>query len=164
MKLTIKQNTKSILASLALFVCVSAQASGIKYFLDENTKPNFQIKNIPTTKTVIKTAAKVVVNAYQDDINPITDKLFENEKISISTAYPNPAVENIGFDYKLSHLAGSAKITLSDVFGNKIGAYELAHEQTHLRIPVHELPESVYFYTLHIDGKVVITKKLIVRR
>ena len=161
MKLTIKQNTKSILASIALFVCVSVQASGITYFLDENTKPNFQIKNIPTTKVAANTYQNDV---YQNDINPITDKLFENEKISISTAYPNPAVESVFFDYKLSHLAGSAKITLSDVFGNKVGSYELAHEQTRLYISVNDLPESIYFYTLHIDGKVVITKKLIVRR
>ena len=171
MKLTIKQNTKSILANLALsaalIVGVSAQASGITYFLNENTKHNFEIKNILTTETTAKNAVQNVVfsqDIYQNDENPITDKLFENEKISISTAYPNPAVENVSFDYKLSALAGSAKITLSDVFGNKIGSYDLTHEQTRLRISVHDLPESIYFYTLHVDGKVVITKKLVVRR
>ncbi len=157
MKLTNKQKIRSILATIVLFAGVSAQASGITYFLNENTKPNFEIKNISTTKVLVK-------NIYLSDENPITDKLFENEKISISTAYPNPAVENVSFDYKLSTLAGSAKITLSDVFGNKIGAYELSHEQTRLRISVQDLPESIYFYTLHIDGKVVITKKLVVRR
>ncbi len=157
MKLTNKQKIRSILATIVLFAGVSAQASGITYFLNENTKPNFEIKNISTTKVLVK-------NIYLSDENPITDKLFENEKISISTAYPNPAVENVSFDYKLSALAGSAKITLSDVFGNKIGAYELSHEQTRLRISVQDLPESIYFYTLHIDGKVVITKKLVVRR
>lgn len=161
MKLTIKevikQNTKSILAkfvlSTAFVMCLSAQANGITYFLNENTKSNFEIKNVVFTQ-----------NIYQNDENPITDKLFENEKISISTAYPNPAVENVSFDYKLSALAGNARITLSDVFGNKIGSYELSHEQTRLRISVHDLPESIYFYTLHVDGKVVITKKLVVRR
>lgn len=164
MKLTINKNTKSIFASLALFVCVSAQASGIKYFLNENTKPNFEIKNILTTKSVTKSVTKTAYNTFLDDENPVTDKLFENDKISISTAYPNPAVESVSFDYKLSSLAGSARITLSDVFGNKIGTYELAHEQTRLRISVQDLPESIYFYTLHIDGKIIITKKLVVRR
>lgn len=183
MKLTdkrvIKQNTKSILAkfalSVALVACVSVQASGITYFLNENTKADFEIRNIPTTETTAKNVVKHTVrntvrntvftqNIYQNDENPITDKLFENEKISISTAYPNPAVENVSFDYKLSALAGSARITLSDVFGNKIGSYELSHEQIRLRISVQDLPESIYFYTLHVDGKVVITKKLVVRR
>ncbi len=157
MKLTNQKKIKSILASMVLFVGLSAQASGITYFLNENTKPNFEIKNISTSKFLVE-------NIYPSDGNPITDKLFENEKISISTAYPNPAVENVSFNYKLSSLAGNAKITLSDVFGNKIGAYELSHEQTRLRISVQDLPESIYFYTLHVDGKVVITKKLVVRR
>ncbi len=161
MKLTIKeaikQNIKSILARLVLstafVVLLSEQANAITYFLNENTKANFEIKGIFFTQ-----------NIYQNDENPITDKLFENEKISISTAYPNPAVENVSFDYKLTAFAGNARITLSDVFGNKIGSYELSHEQTRLRISVHDLPESIYFYTLHVDGKVVITKKLVVRR
>ncbi len=167
-KEVIKQNTKSILAKFVLsttfVMCLSAQANGITYFLNENTKSNFAIKNIPViAKNLIKNVV-YTQNIYQNDENPITDKLFENEKISISTAYPNPAVENVSFDYKLSALAGNARITLSDVFGNKIGSYELSHEQTRLRISVHDLPESIYFYTLHVDGKVVITKKLVVRR
>ncbi len=155
MKITTNKNAKSILVSLALLVCVSAQASGISYFLNENTKLDFEVR------FENKNESK---NVAQSNENPVTDKLFENDKISISTAFPNPAIETVSFDYKLTALAGNARITLSDVFGNKVGSYELTHEQTRLRISVQDLPESIYFYTLHIDGKVVITKKLIVRR
>ncbi len=48
------------------------------------------------------------------------EKLFENERISISTAYPNPASGFTNFDYQLSDKAKDARITLSDVFGTVI--------------------------------------------
>jgi Secretion system C-terminal sorting domain len=90
------------------------------------------------------------------------DKLYENAHISVSTAYPNPAIENVNFNYKLSETAGDFKMVLTDVLGNQVGQYKLSKEFARLQIPVSQLPEGVYFYTLYSESKALITRKFIV--
>ena len=92
------------------------------------------------------------------------EKLFENERISISTAYPNPASGFTNFDYQLSDKAKDARITLSDVFGSVIQEHKLSAQENKLKVNTSLLSSGVYFYTLSLDGKMIITKKLIVRQ
>lgn len=92
------------------------------------------------------------------------EKLFENERISISTAYPNPASGFTNFDYQLSDKAKDARITLSDVFGSVIQEHKLSAQENKLKVNTSLLASGVYFYTLSLDGKMIITKKLIVRQ
>ena len=103
------------------------------------------------------------------EVKPLVDregpveKLFENGQITISTAYPNPSTHFIFFDYKLSDGVQEAKITISDIFGTTLSAHRLVPQSTHLKVSVGKIPSGVYFYTLTLEKKAVITKKLIVR-
>lgn len=101
----------------------------------------------------------------QDDSirNSSAGLLFSNNKISISSVYPNPASAYASIDYSLAANANSAKIILCNVLGNVVGEYTLSKEARRLNISTVELTSGVYFYALYVDGKNVVTRKLIIK-
>ncbi|MCS6820350.1 MAG: T9SS type A sorting domain-containing protein [Microscillaceae bacterium] len=97
------------------------------------------------------------------DLALFTDVLFENEKITVSRVYPNPATTIAIIDYVLHDQNINAKITISNVLGNVIQEFLLYPEQKRIKINTYEYNSGVYFYTLSLEGKAVATKKLIVK-
>ncbi|GHB61287.1 hypothetical protein GCM10007390_13830 [Persicitalea jodogahamensis] len=91
------------------------------------------------------------------------DHLFSNEWLTISNIYPNPASDYAEFDYSLKSSDREAKIVICNVLGNPISEYSLDKNDRKLRINTRDMPTSVYFYRLAIDGNSVATKKLLVR-
>jgi hypothetical protein len=91
------------------------------------------------------------------------ETLFSNEKISISSIYPNPASAYASIDYQLFRDTDNAKIILCNVLGNVVGEYTLIRDAKRLHISTLELNSGVYFYTLSVDGKSLITRKLIIK-
>lgn len=89
--------------------------------------------------------------------------LFSNEKISISSVYPNPASAYASIDYQLFRDTDNAKIILCNVLGNVVGEYTLIRDAKRLHISTLELNSGVYFYTLSVDGKSLVTRKLIIK-
>jgi hypothetical protein len=89
--------------------------------------------------------------------------LFSNEKISISSVYPNPASAYASIDYQLLKDTDKAKIILCNVLGNVVGEYTLIRDAKTLHISTLELNSGVYFYTLSVDGKSLVTRKLIIK-
>lgn len=91
------------------------------------------------------------------------DLLFSNDKISISSVYPNPASAYASIDYTLAANVTSAKIILCNVLGNVVGEYTLIRDARRLNISTLELTSGVYFYALYVDGKNLVTRKLIIK-
>ncbi len=97
------------------------------------------------------------------------EQLFTNEQISVSSIYPNPASNSASVKYRFLGGLREAKIVLCNVLGNVVGEYRLskasreAKELTELHIVTNSLASGVYFYTLSLDGRNVVTRKLIVR-
>jgi hypothetical protein len=89
--------------------------------------------------------------------------LFSNEKISISSVYPNPASAYASIDYQLIKDSDNAKIILCNVLGNVVGEYELIRDAKTLHISTLELNSGIYFYTLSVNGKSLVTRKLIIK-
>jgi hypothetical protein len=92
---------------------------------------------------------------------PVTGKLFENHQISISNPYPYPANESVSFNYQL-HQNVEARIVMYDVLGNEIANYRLQADYNKLVIQTSSLRTGVYLYSLVLDGKNVVTRKLVV--
>ena len=92
------------------------------------------------------------------------DKLFINDQIDISNLYPNPANDVVKFNYVLSDVNAKVKITIRNVLGSIVSEDELSAEARHLEINVHEYSAGMYFYTLSINNKSIITKKFLVKR
>jgi hypothetical protein len=91
------------------------------------------------------------------------DLLFSNDKISISSVYPNPASAIASIDYVLGGNTTHAKIILCNVLGNVVGEYTLVKDARRLNISTLELTSGVYFYALYVDGKNLVTRKLIIK-
>ncbi len=92
------------------------------------------------------------------------DKLYVSEQIQVSNVYPNPATDQAAFDYVLLDPNLNAKITIRNVLGSVMGEYALDRNERNLSIPVSHYVAGVYFYTLTIASKNIVTKKLIVKR
>ncbi len=92
------------------------------------------------------------------------DKLYTSTQMEISNIYPNPAHDVVKFSYTLLEPTLKAKITIRNVLGSVIAEEELSHEMRQLDIQVNEYAAGMYFYTLSINSKSVITKKFLVKR
>jgi hypothetical protein len=92
------------------------------------------------------------------------DKLFVNEQIDISNIYPNPANDLVKFNYHIIDANARVKITIRNVLGSILKEEELSPQVHQLEISVSEYSAGIYFYTLSINNKSIITKKFLVRR
>ncbi|KAB7727944.1 T9SS type A sorting domain-containing protein [Rudanella paleaurantiibacter] len=91
------------------------------------------------------------------------ERLFANDRISVSNVYPNPASDYADIDYQITAPVGEAKITVLDLLGSPISEYTLDAGDRKVRIATREMPTGMYFYRLSLDGKKVATKKLLVQ-
>jgi hypothetical protein len=89
---------------------------------------------------------------------------FTHKDIKLSGIYPNPSNRIAQLDYELVNPKAKAKISINSFIGNPIAEYELDPERNSLVINVTDFQPGVYFYTLFVDNKNVVTKKLQVRK
>ncbi|HAI75095.1 MAG TPA: hypothetical protein DCM08_02515 [Microscillaceae bacterium] len=93
----------------------------------------------------------------------IYEILFSNEQLDVYTVYPNPANEQASIEYALKLDGVVAKISISDVLGTQMGEFPLTYGNSSIKIPTKQYESGVYFYTLVVNNKIIITKKLIVK-
>ncbi|GAB4046901.1 T9SS type A sorting domain-containing protein [Spirosoma litoris] len=94
------------------------------------------------------------------------NRLFSNDKLWISNAYPNPADDVAELDYQFSGSATEAKLVLLNILGTPVAGYEqieLDRNDRKVRIITRPLDTGYYLYQLTVDGKKVATKRLLVR-
>jgi hypothetical protein len=84
-------------------------------------------------------------------------------EIQISEAYPNPAVDVLNFQYRLSMGQGEVKILVHNLLGTLIAEFKLNPYDTQVQIPVRDYKSGIYFYTLSVDNQSIVTKKFIVK-
>jgi hypothetical protein len=104
------------------------------------------------------------------DVRPVANqegkgenRMFSNEKLWVSNAYPNPADDVAELDYQFNGATGDAKLTLLNILGGPVAEYELERTDRKLRIGTRDLATGYYLYQLTVDGKKVATKRLLVR-
>ena len=91
------------------------------------------------------------------------EKLFSNDKITISNIYPNPANEIAMVDYVISPNVTEAKLVFYNVLGSPVNNYVLDKTERKMSIRTSEYDNGIYFYQLYVDGKTLATKKLLIR-
>ena len=92
------------------------------------------------------------------------DKLWDSEKLYVSTIYPNPAVDVITLDYRLLDFNTKASIVVRNVIGSEMGIFHLNSTETNVVMPLDNFSSGIYFYTLQIDGQEMVTKKFMVNK
>ena len=91
------------------------------------------------------------------------DKLFSNDKITVSNIYPNPANDFASVDYSITGNVNDASLSFYNLLGNEVGSFELDKNDRKLKVQTTNWDSGVYLYQLVVDGKKVVTKKLLVR-
>ncbi|SDA92475.1 Por secretion system C-terminal sorting domain-containing protein [Algoriphagus alkaliphilus] len=89
---------------------------------------------------------------------------FTHKDIKLSEIFPNPSNRIAQLNYELVNPKAKAKITINSFIGNPIAEFELDPERNSLVINVTDYQPGVYFYTLFVDNKNVVTKKLQVKK
>ncbi len=94
-------------------------------------------------------------------LTSVSEQRFAN---NISNAYPNPAQNQVSFDYDFSPNVKSAQIRIFNTLGKQVLEVPVNHRFGRIDIPLNDLGEGVYFYSLVINGETSTTRKLIIRR
>jgi hypothetical protein len=104
----------------------------------------------------------VIEAKYAVSSEPKAD--FSHKDVKLGDIYPNPSNRVAQLDYTLVNPKSKAKITVTSFIGNPIAEYELDPTRNSLVIHVADFQPGVYFYTLFVDNKNVVTKKLQVKK
>lgn len=80
------------------------------------------------------------------------------------TAYPNPATSSVTVAYDLSGLrAGNTRLIITNLVGSKVAVRPINGTSGKVSMDLSNLDSGIYFYSIEADGKIVSTKKLIVK-
>jgi len=108
----------------------------------------------------INDSVAVVVN-YNASPASAGDELVN--LVKFSDAYPNPAISLVNVDYTVPEMVSKATITITNLLGNKVKEFNLDNRSGKIQIPVYDLVNGFYFYSLLADDQLLITRKFIVR-
>ncbi len=139
-------------------------------FLSFSKKPpqqsNLSIKSL-TKQILVALVFFMTVSyssfSYSQNLQTISSSTNEVDKIEISEAYPNPATYYIQFDYRMTDRNSEGKITVYNLLGSVVGEHRLNNYDNRIQISVDNLKAGIYFYTISINNKSLITKKFIVK-
>jgi hypothetical protein len=87
---------------------------------------------------------------------------FSNDNFSVSNLYPNPANEVTRVAYSMKEDV-NLKISIHNILGGIASEVALPSDKKEVSISTEKMDSGIYFYTLYHEGKVVATKKLIIK-
>ena len=90
--------------------------------------------------------------------------LYSGDRIQVSHLYPNPAIEFVDIDFHITAPVREVKIVFYNILGQEVKDVVLEKDQRNVRIYLRDFNSGMYVYQLEIDGRSVVTKKLIVRK
>jgi hypothetical protein len=125
-------------------------------YLSQFFKSTFTVNSYPKSESIFdkKTWESNETNEY----------LFISEKLLVSNLYPNPATDFVDVDYKISNLGLEVRLRLFNVLGQEVKDLVLDPDQKNVRWQLRELNSGMYIYQLIVDGKSLISKKIIIRK
>lgn len=98
-------------------------------------------------------------------VNNTSAPVITKQPKSVIDAYPNPANNVVNFQYSTSASTQSASVIIRNMVGKVVKEIVLEETGTaQKKINISELTSGVYFYSFVLDGVVISTKKLVVRR
>lgn len=89
---------------------------------------------------------------------------YDSERLTVSALYPNPATDKVKLDYRIYDAEARVALVMRNVLGSEVGKYRLGAESGRLTLTLDKFKAGVYFYTLVVDEKSVMTKKFVVSK
>jgi len=96
--------------------------------------------------------------------SPLSVDKYYTKNASISLPFPNPANNFVRFTYDIPIGANDARIVLKDITGNIIKNIILSHEKGQVTIDLQSLASGIYFYSLVVNDRIGITRKLLIQK
>jgi hypothetical protein len=87
----------------------------------------------------------------------------ESNMLTTGEIYPNPADNTAYLNYSISTEFSNGEIRVIDLLGNKIQIIPFYEKNGRIKINTENLNSGIYFYSMTLDGKMMFTKKLIIR-
>lgn len=106
-----------------------------------------------------------IIESVYNVENPNSDgNEVNNKDIKLGSVYPNPAGRSAQLDYEIKNEQINARIVVNSIIGNPVYDLKLNPNENSIFLNVTDLNPGIYFYTLIVDNKNIVTKKLVVKR
>jgi hypothetical protein len=96
------------------------------------------------------------------EVGSVGIKQIEQVRYTMSSCMPNPAKNYTNIIYEIKNFNGNAKLILNDIIGNKLKDFKIEEPSGNLKIDLTEFNKGIYFYTLQINNKNMVSRKLII--
>ncbi len=83
-------------------------------------------------------------------------------EVSISALYPNPADNEVNFDYNLPANLPSAKLVFFNLSGTIVGTYNLENTDSKIKVNTADWMAGTYVFQVIVNGKRLVSNKFIV--
>ena len=103
----------------------------------------------------------MVTVEYNASYAGIGDDFMSNAMVS--NAYPNPANNQVSFDYELPDGVAEGHIIVTNILGVTVEDMALQNKSGKLSLSTADYPQGMYFYNFIADGKMVETKKFMIK-
>lgn len=135
---------------IALIICFVTILSSVLFVAKAGSKPN----------TFIQSAHITIENHHN---NSEENYLIRSDKLTVSNLYPNPAFDYVDLDVQMNGNFSDVRLIIFNILGQQVKEIVIDGNQKTIRINLRELNPGMYPYQLLVDGRSLVTKKLIVR-
>ncbi|MEI7594706.1 MAG: T9SS type A sorting domain-containing protein [Bacteroidota bacterium] len=118
-----------------------------------------------TVRFVFYNKADVTDSNYVDVVFTVNE-VSVNENLpafTLSNPFPNPANEYVAFKYAVNKPFNQASVKIFDLLGNKVAEKEISESLGVLSINTSNLNNGIYFYSIVIDEKPFLSRKMVVK-
>ncbi|AWW31507.1 hypothetical protein DN752_16005 [Echinicola strongylocentroti] len=105
-----------------------------------------------------------IIEGVYEAFAPEDSEHTNHEDISFGSIYPNPSNRIAQIDYQIKNPNANIKLHVNSVIGNPIEELTLSPQQKTALINVSDFDPGIYFYTLIVNGKNIVTKKFVVKK
>ncbi len=98
--------------------------------------------------SVFPETVNTMVYSIPGKLNPLTTGSPEELKSSLSSAYPNPASNEVTIPYSLPSNVRQAELKLYAMSGEMVKSYTIDHTFNSILVKTSELPAGIYIYRI----------------
>lgn len=98
---------------------------------------------------------------YDASPSSLSEEILANT--TFSSAYPNPAINQVSFDYDIPAEVTQAAILITNLLGAVVYEGSIEGYVGTKRIDVSNLTEGIYFATLKLDNEIATSQKILVQ-